>query len=152
MMKTAKRSLSWSLTAMVLAASLLSAPVLAQVQGRATSGRCRVEGIITDVDGNPMAGVTVNMTNQETKSKSTKVKSNKKGKFSHPLVERGAYKLEFIKEGVKIYFLAMENHASDGTDQGSFGAAHFSMAEARLENAFNFAASGQAVFIVKMAK
>ena len=86
MMQTAKSSRFWQFTVMVLAASLLSAPALAQVQGRSTSGRCRVEGMITDSDGNPLAGVLVNMTNQETKSKSTKVKTNKKGKFSHPLV------------------------------------------------------------------
>jgi superkiller protein 3 len=136
---------------MVLAASLLSAPVLAQVQGRATSGRCRVEGMITDSEGKPLPGVVVQMTSQETKSKSTKVKSNKKGKFSHPLVERGPYKLEFVIDGYKLYFLSMDNKASDGTDMGSFEAAHFSMAEARLGNAMNFAASGQAIFVVKMA-
>jgi tetratricopeptide (TPR) repeat protein len=151
MMQTAKSSRFWHFTVMVLAASLLSAPALAQVQGRSTSGRCRVEGMITDSDGNPLAGVLVNMTNQETKSKSTKVKTNKKGKFSHPLVERGAYKLEFVLDDMKVYFLAMENKASDGSDQGSFAAAHFSMAEARLGNAMNFAASGQALFTVKMA-
>lgn len=151
MMQKAKSSRFWQFTVMVLAASLLSAPVLAQVQGRSTSGRCRVEGMITDSDGNPLAGVVVNMTNQETKSKSTKVKSNKKGKFSHPLVERGAYKLEFVLNDMKVYFMAMDNKASDGSDMGSFEAAHFSMAEARLGNAMNFAASGQANFTVKMA-
>jgi len=151
MMQTAKSSRFWQFTVMILAASMLSAPVLAQVQGRSTSGRCRVEGMITDSEGQPLAGVVVHMTSQETKSKSTKVKSNKKGKFSHPLVERGPYKLEFVLDGYKLYFLAMDNKASDGSDMGSFEAAHFSMAEARLGNVMRFEASGQANFTVKMA-
>jgi tetratricopeptide (TPR) repeat protein len=151
MMQTARNSRIGAFAVITLAACLLSAPVTAQVQGRSTSGRCRVEGTITDPDGNPVAGVLVNLINQETKAKNTKVKSNKKGKFSHPLVVHGPYKLEFIKDDMKVYFLSMENHASDGTNMGSFEAAHFGMAAARLDNTQNFAASGQALFKVMMA-
>ncbi len=125
---------------------VLAGTVEAQVRGRSTSGRARVSGTVTDQNGAPLQGVTLFLNNTETRSKNTKVR--KKGVFSHPLVERGPYKFEFVKEGYRIYFLQLDNRASDESDMNSFGPLHFSMAAAERE--IRLASSGTAVFTAKM--
>jgi len=139
----------WSAMALILVACLLAASGQAQVRGRGASGYTHVSGTIIDPEGKPLAGVTLFLNSTETKVKNTKVKTNKKGRFVHPLVNFGPYKFEFVKEGYKVYYLEMSNVASDDSDMGSFGPAHFSMAQAERE--IRLAPTGVAVFTVKMA-
>lgn len=138
----------WITMALISIAVLLAGSAQAQLRGT-SAGRSRVEGTVTDPDGKPLVGVTLFLNSTETRSNNTKVKTNKKGKLVHPLVTHGPYRFEFVLEGYKVYYLEMSNTASDGADMGSFGPAHFSMAQADQE--IRLALGGVTVFTVKMA-
>ena len=137
----------WKTLTLALVVACVAGSVDAQMRGR-SAGRCRVSGTVTDHNGVPLAGVTLYLNSTETKTKNTKVKSNKKGSFVHPLVERGPYKFEFEKEGYRVYYLLLDNKASDDSDMNSFGPAHFSMAQA--DRQIQLAVGGLANFTVKM--
>lgn len=143
-----RNSRIWSAMALILIAGLLAGSAKAQLRGR-SAGKSRVSGTVTDTEGNPLVGVTLFLNSTETKTKSTKVKTNKKGTFIHPLVSHGPYKFEFVKEGYKVYYLEMSSKASDDADMGSFGPAHFSMAQAERE--IRLAIGGVTIFTVRMA-
>jgi len=136
--------------ALVAASILIADPVLAQVRGRSASGRTRLEGTVVDPEGKPLQGVLVRLENQSTPSKNTQTKSNKKGKFTHPLVEFGEYKFYFEKEGYKVYSLEVLNKGSDETDLGSFGPVRFSLAD-QDHRTLKLAPSGNCVITLKMA-
>jgi tetratricopeptide (TPR) repeat protein len=136
--------------AVVAASALVAEPVSAQVRGRSTSGRTRVEGTVVDHDGKPLQGVVIRLENQNSASWSEDFKSNKKGKFSHPLVQFGEYKFYFEKEGYKIYFLRIENRASDEGDMGSFGPLHFNLAD-QDHRTLKLAPSGLCTIELRMA-
>ncbi|MCZ6649967.1 MAG: carboxypeptidase-like regulatory domain-containing protein, partial [Acidobacteria bacterium] len=91
--------------ALILVACLLAGSAQAQVRGTGASGYTHVSGTVTDPDGKLLAGVTLFLNSTETKVKNTKVKTNKKGRFVHPLVNFGPYTFEFVKEGYKVYYL-----------------------------------------------
>jgi hypothetical protein len=148
-MKRSITTLVVSTAAVVLAGTLLVDTAAAQVTGRSASGRTRVEGTVVDHKDEPIAGVVVHLENQSTAVKTTKTKSDKKGRFSHPLVEFGLYKITYEKEGYKIYYLEVENRASDGTDMGSFGPLRFGLAQD--DRTLKLEPSGVVKIIIKMA-
>ncbi len=148
-MKRSVKALILSATAGLLAGWLLVEPAAAQVTGRSTSGRTRVEGTVVDHTGEPLAGVIVRLENQNTATKSTKTKSDKKGRFSHPLVEFGEYKITYELEGYRPFYLELENRASDGTDMGSFGPLRFGLA--KDDRTLKLEPSGLVKITLKMA-
>ena len=148
MQRCSRKSRTWSAMALIMVACFLAGSVQAQIRGR-SAGKSRVSGAVTDSEGKPLEGVTLFLNSTETKTKTTKIKTNKKGTFVHPLVSAGLFKFEFVKEGYKIYYLEMSNIASDDTDMGSFGPAHFSMAQADRE--IRLVVGGITKFTVKMA-
>ena len=141
-------------TSLVVAATLIlvAGPALAQIRGRAVSGRTEVTGTVTDPDGNGLEGVLIRFVNQDTTTKNTQIKTKagkKAGKFVHRMVEFGNFKIYVEKEGYKIISYKIENRASDDSDAGSYGPVRFGMA--REPRIMALQASGVAVLEVVMA-
>lgn len=85
---------SWKLWIAALAALLLAAPAFAQTGS--------IKGTAKDVQGNPMAGATVQLVSPETGRK-YEVKTGKNGEFQSLGIAGGTYTINLIQNGKTIY-------------------------------------------------
>jgi tetratricopeptide (TPR) repeat protein len=63
-----------------------------------------IKGYVHDVEGNPMAGVTIQLTNKENGRK-YELKTDKKGNYYSLAIASGRYDMLVLQDGKQIYFM-----------------------------------------------
>src|SRR5213594_2950252 len=87
----------------------LGSRALAQVDNQ------RCEGTVTDDQGNPLAGVTINFRNIEKNVYAQPVKTSKKGKYAHNTLSDTGYEPKAELAGYKIVQISAMTMKGDGT-------------------------------------
>jgi tetratricopeptide (TPR) repeat protein len=105
------------ITAIVIAAGLMV--LMAGVPVRAAGEAERCEGSVVDDQGNPLAGVTITFKETQRNREAQPVKTSKKGKWAHNVLEVNQWEIRATLEGyriVKITALTMRATGDKATD------------------------------------